>query len=177
METSPSSQKNDPTESLNESLKNLFQSPTQGIEKAFSLILDQLKQQQSEYNDLRLSHDQLNVRYKTLAQTLEEQSKPNHETFTQVTSELKTLRYTVETLKIEKDDLVKDTDKVKKQHLNIHNQLCIIDEKVNVSLGCLVKIISNVDINTSINLNRILIISIIRQWLIIWNCKPQQNLI
>jgi len=60
------------TEQMNSCLTDLFLGPSQGIEKAFRLVLDMINSQQEKYNELVLEHEALRQQNGLLLENMKE---------------------------------------------------------------------------------------------------------
>ena len=129
-----SSSQIDPAEQLNFCLNNLFQGPTQGIEKAFSFILELLKKQQDEHRELQLAHLELDKKHKDLAAEVKKDSDFSNEALQdKFTADLTIVKESVEVLRKESDELSKVTDKIKNQQNDFQKLLNNMNKEVKVS--------------------------------------------
>lgn len=128
MESSPQI---NPTEQLNFCLNNLFQGPSQGIEKAFSLILDLLKKQQDEHRELQSAHLELDKKHQDLSAKVKNDSNYSNEAFLdKFTDELNSVKESVEVLRKERDEFSDVTNEIKNQQKDFQTMLNNMNKEV-----------------------------------------------
>ncbi len=136
MESNTQSQTAHMKEQLNLCLTNLFQVPSQSLEKAFALVLEQLDKQQNEHRELQFAHVDLERQHKELVVNLRKEFEESNIVLKQqFDKENEKLQDSVEALRKERDDLLKANDDMKDSQRTFQRILDDMKEEVKVSLS------------------------------------------
>jgi hypothetical protein len=122
-----------PNERLNLCLTNLFQGPSQGIEKAFNFILELLEKQQKEHDELKSAHAEFDTRNKELVANLKREFEESNEIIQKKFEvENEQLKECVEAIRKERDDLLKDNVDIRAKQSSFENLLYDMKKEVKV---------------------------------------------
>jgi septal ring factor EnvC (AmiA/AmiB activator) len=132
-------------EQLNTTLKNLFQVPTQGIQNAFSIILQLVQQQQNEHRQfLKSQLEIVNYKHEHLLESvkkerdliqsnLQKQQQCQQELIFTLRNDLNLMKQSVHDLITDRDELKNVTNQIQSQQQDIQQVLKNVKEEVRVS--------------------------------------------